>query len=63
MGRCASFPDMGEGSGALAWLTGDFTGSGNAEIAQLWDNNGYLRLNVYRMRRDPGDGDQLFRHG
>jgi hypothetical protein len=39
--------DVGQGSGALAWLTGDFTGSGHTEIAQLWDNNGTLGLNVY----------------
>ena len=39
--------DMGQGSGALAWLTGDFTGSGKTEIAQPWDNNGRLGLIVY----------------
>ncbi len=39
--------DMGQGPGALAWLTGDFTGSGKAEIAQPWDNNGRLGLIVY----------------
>src|SRR6185437_6706556 len=32
---------------ALAWLAGDFTGSGKTEIAQLWDNNGRLGLIVY----------------
>jgi hypothetical protein len=41
------FPDLGQGPGAVAWLTGDFTGSGHAEIAQLWDNNGTLALIVY----------------
>ncbi len=41
--------DLGQGSGALAWLTGNFTGSGYTEIAQLWDNNGTLGLNVYGM--------------
>jgi len=40
-------PDMGQGSGALAFLAGDFTGSGATEIAQLWDNNGTLGLIVY----------------
>jgi hypothetical protein len=40
-------PDMGQGSGAVAWLTGNFTGSGTTEIAQLWDNNGALGLIVY----------------
>ena len=39
--------DMGQGPGALAWLTGDFTGSGKTEIAQPWDNNGRLGLIVY----------------
>jgi len=41
--------DLGQGSGAVAWLTGDFTGSGSHEIAQLWDNGGNLGLNVYGM--------------
>ena len=41
--------DMGQGSGALAWLTGNFTGTGNdfTEIAQLWDDNGTLGLIIY----------------
>jgi hypothetical protein len=41
--------DMDQGSGALAWLTGNFTGTGNdfTEIAQLWDDNGALGLIVY----------------
>jgi len=51
-GTLASFPDLGHGSGAMAWLTGDFTGSGLTEIAQLWDNGGNLGLNVYRMGSD-----------
>ena len=41
--------DLGQGSGAVAWLTGDFTGSGHTEIAQLWDNGGNLGLNIYGM--------------
>jgi hypothetical protein len=41
--------DLGQGSGAVAWLAGNFTGSGTDEIAQLWDNNGTLGLNVYEM--------------
>ena len=28
--------DLGQGPGALAWLTGNFTGSGYTAIAQLW---------------------------
>ena len=39
--------DLFEGSGALAFLTGDFTGSGYTQIAQPWDNNGNLGLIVY----------------
>jgi hypothetical protein len=30
--------DMGQGSGALAWLTGDVNGDGRAEIIQPWNN-------------------------
>ena len=45
--KVASFPDTKQGSAALAFLTGNFTGSGRAEIAQLWDNNGTLGLIVY----------------
>jgi hypothetical protein len=48
-----SFPDTGQGSGALAWLTGNFYGTGRTEIAQPWDNNGTLGLNVYG--KDPLD--------
>ena len=40
-------PNMSQGSSALAFLVGDFTGSGATEIAQLWDNNGTLGLIVY----------------
>ena len=40
-------PNMNQGSSALAFLVGDFTGSGATEIAQLWDNNGILGLIVY----------------
>jgi len=39
--------DLFEGSGALAFLTGDFTGSGHTEIGQLWEDNGNLGLIVY----------------
>ena len=45
-------PNMSQGSSALAFLVGDFTGSGATEIAQLWDNNGILGLIVYGI----GDG-------
>src|SRR5260370_325601 len=38
---------MGEGSGAVAWLTGDVNGDGKAEIVQLWDNAGTLGMIVY----------------
>jgi hypothetical protein len=40
-------PNMSQGSSALAFLAGNFTGSGTTEIAQLWDNNGILGLIVY----------------
>ena len=40
-------PNMSQGSSALAFLVGDFTGSGATEIAQLWDNDGILGLIVY----------------
>jgi hypothetical protein len=45
---------MGQGSGALAWLTGNFTGTGNdfTEIAQLWDDDGILGLIVYGIGND-----------
>src|SRR6516225_9862071 len=49
-----TYPDMGQGSSALAFLVGDFTGSGATEIAQLWDNNGVLGLIVYG---NVGDGN------
>jgi hypothetical protein len=42
-----AYPDMGQGSSALAFLVGNFTGSGATEIAQLWDNDGTLGLIVY----------------
>jgi hypothetical protein len=45
-------PNMSQGSSALAFLAGNFTGSGTTEIAQLWDNNGTLGLIVYGI----GDG-------
>ena len=35
----ASSPDLGQGSGALAWLAGTFAGpAAPALIAQPWDN-------------------------
>ena len=45
-------PNMSQGSSALAFLVGDFTGSGATEIAQLWDNNGILGLIVYGIGDD-----------
>src|SRR6516225_5463094 len=42
-----SAPDLGQGSGALAFLAGDFTGSGHTQIAQVWEDNGNLGLIVY----------------
>ena len=40
--------DMGEGAGALNWLIGDVNNDGQAEIIQLWNNNGRLGMIVYR---------------
>jgi hypothetical protein len=42
--------DIGQGSGAVAWLTGDFTGSGTTQIAQLWNNRDRLGLIIYGYR-------------
>jgi C1A family cysteine protease len=39
--------DMGQGAGAIAWLTGDVNGDGKTEIVQLWNNNGKLAMIVY----------------
>ena len=46
--------DMNQGSGALAWLTGNFIGTGNdfTEIAQPWDNNGTLEMIIYGIGND-----------
>jgi hypothetical protein len=47
-------PDMGQGSSALAFLTGNFTGSGTTtQIAQPWNDDGTLGLLVYG---NAGDG-------
>lgn len=40
-------PNMGQGAGALRWLTGDMNGDGRIDIIQPWDNNGRLGLIVY----------------
>ena len=59
-----SFPDLGQGSGAVAWLAGNFFGGSTDAIAQLWDNGGTLGLNVYQMAGgSAADGDRLFRPG
>jgi hypothetical protein len=39
--------DMGSRSSAVAWVTGDFTGTGRTQIAQLANNSGRLGLTVY----------------
>jgi hypothetical protein len=39
--------DMGQGSGAIAWLIGDVNGDGRAEVVQLWNNGGQLGMIVY----------------
>jgi hypothetical protein len=49
-----SYTATGQVPGALAWLTGNFTGTENMgiQIAQPWDNNGALGL----IRRRPRPG-------
>jgi hypothetical protein len=44
--------DMGEGSGALAFLPVTMNGDGKTQIVQLWDNNGRLGLIVYSSQPD-----------
>jgi len=39
--------DMGQGSGALAWLTGDVNGDGRTDLIQPFNNGGRLGLLVY----------------
>jgi hypothetical protein len=47
-----SSSDMGQGSGAMAWLTVDMDGSGRTSIVQLWDNDGQLGMIVYSPQAD-----------
>ena len=47
-----SNPDMGQGSGAVAFLTGDVNGDGATEVIQLWDNDGTLGMIVYTPTAD-----------
>ena len=42
-----SSDNMGEGSGAVAWLIGDVNGDSKDEGVQLWNNNDLLGLIVY----------------
>ena len=39
--------NMGQGAGAVSWLTADLSGDGKADIIQLWDNGGRLGMIVY----------------
>jgi hypothetical protein len=39
--------NTGEGSGALAWLTGDVNGDGKTDVIQPWNNGGRSGLIVY----------------
>ena len=55
----ASYPDVGQGSGAVAWLTGNFIGSGTTEIVQLWDNQGTLSWLLYTFAGGNLQGDWL----
>jgi C1A family cysteine protease len=47
MSTLTTSPNVGQGSGAVAWLIGDVNGDRNAEICQPWNNNGSLGLIVY----------------
>jgi hypothetical protein len=40
--------NMGAGSGAVAWRTGDADGDGLTDLIQLWNNRGWLGLTVFR---------------
>jgi len=40
-------PDMGQGSAALAWLTGDVNADGRVDVIQPWDHSGRLGINVF----------------
>jgi len=40
--------NLGAGSAALAWRTGDADGDGRTDLIQLWNNNGWLGLTVFR---------------
>ena len=44
--------DMGQGSGAVSWLVGDFNGDGKAEIVQAWGND----LNFIMYGNDSANG-------
>lgn len=43
-----SSSNMGAGSPAVAWRTGDADGDGRTDLIQLWNNNGWLGLTVFR---------------
>jgi hypothetical protein len=43
---------MGAGSGAIAFLTGNFDGSGKDSIVQLWDSDGQLGMILYTPTAD-----------
>jgi hypothetical protein len=40
-------PNTGQGSSALAWLTGDVNGDGKTDIIQPWSNGGGLGMVAY----------------
>jgi hypothetical protein len=43
--------DVGQGSGAVSWLVGDFNGDGRAKIAQQWNNTGHLGMIIYEYTK------------
>ena len=47
-----SSDDMGQGSGAIAWLPVQMQGDGKTQIAQLWSNHGRLAMIVWGPNAD-----------
>ena len=55
--------DMGEGYPAIHWSIGDFNSDGKAEVAQVWNNSGWIAMILYgaksgnQLQRVWGNGD------
>lgn len=46
--------NLGQGSGWIGLFADDVDGDGRAELTQLWDNNGYLGIAVYKFHGELG---------